>query len=353
MKTIKEKALIIQPKAADVARRIPQVIRYAAALGHEQSGQAEQDREGGKPEEQVEDAAQQSTLHATNLVGSKFMRRQARLKNPFQTNRVRSNQVSHAGKTGISTIRPRQNTFHPNAKSVQTKGANFLKFHNSASNSIVKATRSIIQKVVVSIKSIVAGLKDIGTIIAAGGGWAAVALVIVLALIGWILTTPAGIFAGGRYEDNPGRSVYTVLDELSKEVDNRINEIIEEHGEGCEISIHYEDGNVDILQQVGPLVLAVYAVKVSTDPTVPGQVATLDARKEAVLRDIFWKTVLIDYKTVENSYSSDTRIDQVKVNLKIWIKYASEEDLINVYMMNEEQKDLLSEFQHDLFNVKN
>ena len=124
-------------------------------------------------------------------------------------------------------------------------------------------------------------------------------------------------------------------------------------GEGFEISIQYADGNGDILEQVGPLVLAVYAVKVCTDPTEPDQVTTLDVRKESVLRDIFWKTVLIDYKTVENSYSSDIWIDQAKENLKIWIKYASEEDLINVYMMNEEQKDLLSRFQHDQFNVKN
>ena len=347
MKIIKEKSLIIQPKAADVARRIPHGIRLAAELGHSQIDRSEQDREDSKPEEQVEDGVEQSALHATNLLGSKFKRSQERLKNPFQINRVRSNQVSYTGKSGVTTVQPRHNTLHPTAKSVQTKGANFLKFQNSASNSIAKTARSIIQKVVVSIKSVVAGLKDIGTIIAAGG-WAAVALIIALAIICWVLTTPAGIFAGGRYEDDPARSVYIVLDELAKEVDDRINEIIEEHGEGCEISIQNEDGNDDILEQVGPLVLAVYAVTVSTDQTEPDQVATLDARKEAVLRNIFGQSVLIDFK-IQKSYKIQSDTDSVETrNLIVNIDCLSMQELILQLGFCEEQSKLVQDLMGNM-----
>ena len=239
MKTIKEKALIIQPKAADVARRIPQGIRHAAALGWSQADHSEQDREDTKPEEQVEDSAQQSTSHATNLVGSKFKRRQARLKNPFQTNRMRSNRVSYSGKPGVQPLRPGSNTLQPQIKPAQVNSAHFLQSKKSALVSVTKTARSMGHKFVASIKSSFAGLKSIGTAIAAGG-WAAVALIIALAIIGWVLTTPAGIYAGGKYEDNPSRSVYTVLDELSKEVDNRINEIIEEHGAWIPATRNYD-----------------------------------------------------------------------------------------------------------------
>ena len=116
---------------------------------------------------------------------------------------------------------------------------------------MVKATKSVSQKIIVSIKSFVTSIRNIGTAVAAGG-WAAVALIIALAIIGWVLTTPAGIFAGGKFEDDPGRSVYTVLDELAKEVDDKINEIINKHEDGCEIAIQYADGNDDILEQISP-----------------------------------------------------------------------------------------------------
>ena len=67
MKSIKEKDLIIQPKAADVARQIPPGIWRASELGQKLTELSEQDREVGKPEEQVKDATQQSTLHATKF----------------------------------------------------------------------------------------------------------------------------------------------------------------------------------------------------------------------------------------------------------------------------------------------
>jgi hypothetical protein len=340
MKTIKEKALIIQPKSADVARRIPQGIWLAADLGHSQTDRTEQDQEDNKPENQVVDGVQQSTFHATDLLASKFKRSQAKSKNPFQTNRIRSNRVSFSRKPSVSTIRSKQNVLHPHAKSAQIKSANFLQSKKIASRSMARVTRSVSQKIVVSIKSFAAGLRSTGTVIAAGG-WVAVALVVVLAFTGWIMTTPAGIFAGGRYEDNPGRSVYTVLDELDKEVDNRINEIIKEHGDGCDISIQYVDGNENILEQVSPMVLAIYAVKVSTDPTEPDQVMTLDARKETILRDIFWQTVLIEHKTQEITNIETEGIETTTRYLKITIELISADLLINAMNLNNEQRDVV------------
>ena len=340
MKTIKEKTLIIQPKAADVARRIPQGIKCAAELGHSQTDHTEQDQEDNKPENQVVDGVQQSTFHATDLLASKFKRSQAKSKNPFQTNRIQSNRVSFSRKPGVSTIRPKQNVLHPLAKSAQIKSAHFLQSQKFASKSMAKMTRSVSQKIVLSIKSFVAGLRSIGAVFAAGG-WAAVALVIFLALIGWIMTTPAGIFSGGSYEDDPSRSVYTVLDELAKEVDDRINEIIKEHGDGCDISIQYVDGNENIMEQVGPMVLAAYAVKISTDPKEPNQVATLDARKETVFRDLFWLAVLIDFEIQENTAIDSTGKETITKFLKLKIDLLSADQLIRAINLNNEQRDVV------------
>ena len=40
---------------------------------------------------------------------------------------------------------------------------------------------------------------------------------------------------------------------------------------------------------VWPEVLAVYAVKTTTDPDDPQEVATVDDAKKAILKDIFWQ----------------------------------------------------------------
>jgi hypothetical protein len=351
MKTIKEKSLIFQPKSADVAHRIPQGIRLAADLGLSQVDRSGQDREESKPEDQVADSVQQSAFHATDLLASKFKSDQAKSRNPFQTNRIRSNRVSFSRKPGVSTIRPKQNALHPHAKSAQIKSAHFLKSQKFASISMAKMTRSVSQKIVISIKTSVAGLRSIGTVIAAGG-WVAVALVVVLAFIGWIMTTPASIFAGGKYEDDPSRSVYTVLDELAQEVDDKINEIIEEHGNGCDISIQYEDGNENILEQVGPLILAVYAVKVGTDPSEPDQVATLDARKEAVLRDIFWQAVLIDFDIQERPVIDSIGVETTTSHLKINIKLLSPDQLIGVMRLNNELRDVVFRISELLYELE-
>lgn len=342
MKTIKEKVLILQPKVADVARRIPQGIRRAAELGHSQKNQSEQDRESGKPEDQVLNAAQQSVLHVSGLLTSKSKSSQAKLKNTFQTSRMRSNSVPYAGKSSMPSILPRQNTFHSRTGSTQMKNVRIPLSQKFTLPSMAKATKSVSQKIIVSIKSFVTSIRNIGTAIAAGG-WAAVALIIALAIIGWVLTTPAGIFAGGKFEDDPGRSVYTVLDELAKEVDDKINEIINKHEDGCEIAIQYADGNDDILEQISPLVLAVYAVKVSTDPAEPDQIATLDARKEAILRNIFWQAVFIYHETQENTTIDTGGIENTTRYLKIKIELLSTDQLINAMHLNNEQRNVVYE----------
>lgn len=337
MKAIKEKALIIQPKSADVARRIPQGIRQAVDLGHSQTDRSEQDQEGGKPEDQVSDIAQQSAYHVANSLGRRHKRSQKKANHPFQTNMARSFRVSPTKKSSVPSIRPRQNAVHSHTVSTQMKSAHLLQSQIFSPTSMTKAAQFVSQKIIVAIQSFATSIRSMGTIIAAGGG-TAVAIIMLLTLIGWILTTPAGIFAGGRYEDDPNLSVYTVLDDLAKELDDRVNEIIEECGDGCEISIQYMNGKENVLDQLGPLVLAVYAVKLSTDPTEPDQVMTLDARKEAILREIFWRTVLIDHKINEKTTIETEGVETTTRYLKITIDLLSADQMIGTMNLNKEQR---------------
>ncbi len=58
----------------------------------------------------------------------------------------------------------------------------------------------------------------------------------------------------------------------------------------------------DVLEETGtdpswPEVLALYAVKTTTDPTDPEEVTTMTDRKKAILRDIFWQMHTISHTT--------------------------------------------------------
>ena len=95
------------------------------------------------------------------------------------------------------------------------------------------------------------------------------------------------------------------------------------------------------MEQVGPMVLAAYAVKISTDPKEPNQVATLDARKETVFRDLFWLAVLIDFEIQENTAIDSTGKETITKFLKLKIDLLSADQLIRAINLNNEQRDVV------------
>lgn len=54
-------------------------------------------------------------------------------------------------------------------------------------------------------------------------------------------------------------------------------------------NLTYDELEMSGSRAVWPEVLAVYAVKTTTDPNDPQEVATVDDAKKAILKDIFWK----------------------------------------------------------------
>lgn len=100
------------------------------------------------------------------------------------------------------------------------------------------------------------------------------------------------------------------------------------------------------------MVLAVYAVKVSTDPAEPDQIATLDARKEAILRNIFWQAVLIDQETHENTTIDTEGIETTTRYLKIKIELLSADQLIGVMRLNNEQRDIIFGISEFLYEIR-
>ena len=106
-------------------------------------------------------------------------------------------------------------------------------------------------------------------------------------------------------------------------------------------------------------VLAVYSVKVNTDPDNPMEVATVDETKKQLLSDIFWKMNDISSRTeskthteIEESDDGHGNIVQTETTvtetfLYITVSHKTVDEMAAMYGFNQEQKDYLAELLQD------
>jgi hypothetical protein len=351
MKIIKEKSIIVNPRSADVIRRIPQAVQRMAQDIQDNVNELDRNK-NETPENEAFDCVQDGTLQATSYVVSGLRGNRDKIndlthhsrKNSFNknhaTNRTSRHQFSRVKMTIKSTPVPQNvvNLHSPNPTSKFIKGnaTHAPKIGKEISKTIVQGIQTAGRSIIATAKAALASIRGIGFILAVGG-WIAVAIIVVLAIVGWIITSPTSILAGGFSE------VYSVLEDLTQEVDERIEKIIKNAGDDCNVSIKYVDGYDDILSQIGPQTLAIYAVLVSMDPENPREVVTLDGRKEMILRDIFWTTVLINYELDELTYIDENGVEKLNRDLGISIDYLSLDEVVSHFDFSDEQLTVIHE----------
>ena len=208
-----------------------------------------------------------------------------------------------------------------------------------------RTARKAIQK---ALKAIRAGAKSLMAALGAGGA-AVVMIVILLCLIGGLLASPFGIFFSGEGEG--AQTVQSVLAQLNSEFSDKITEI--------ENSVPHDD-----VQQTGTRasqknVLAVYAVKVTTDPDDPLDAVTMDDRRAEILRRIFWDMNQISHSTeayteeenvtVTDAAGNETEETQTveRTRLIITISGKTAEQMAQEYGFTQEQLDYLAELLSD------
>lgn len=207
--------------------------------------------------------------------------------------------------------------------------------------SAVKATQK-------ALKAIRAGAKSLMAALGAGGA-AVVMIVILLCLIGGLLASPFGIFFSGEGEGE--QTVQSILAQLNTEFAVKITEI--------EKSVPHDD-----VQQTGTRVsqknvLAVYAVKVTTDPDDPLDAVTMDDRRAEILQRIFWDMNQISHGaevyteeetvTVTDDEGNETEEPQTieRTRLIITISGKTAEQMAQKYGFTGEQLDYLAELLSD------
>lgn len=197
------------------------------------------------------------------------------------------------------------------------------------------ATQKTAQTAGRALRSIIAAAQSLLAAIAAGGS-TVVAMVLVICLIGLLIVSPFGIFFSGE-DSGTGYTMPEAVSVLNGEFAARIEQIKAENP--------YDELDLDNAGSAAMIsnwrdVLAVYAVRTTTDNASPDEVATLTEEKMEILREIFWDMNAISYhlETVSGGEDEgDTVILRITVTVKDHLQMADE------YRFNADQRKLLEE----------
>lgn len=214
-----------------------------------------------------------------------------------------------------------------------------------AARTAVVAAKAAVKATVAAVKAIIAATKALIAAIAAGG-WIAVLVIIVICLIGMIIGSCFGIFFSGE-DSGLGYTMQNVVQEINDDYQQQIDT--------TKANLSHDVLEMSGSRAVWPEVLAVYAVKTTTDPDNPQEVATIDDSKKAILTDIFWEMNQISSRTETRTETVITETDDGNGNivetestvtqtyLYITVSHKTAEEMAAQYGFDEEQKEQLAE----------
>ena len=252
-----------------------------------------------------------------------------------------------AGKKTIKTVgKGSAKTAQKTVKTAERTAKTTVK---TAQRAAVITAKAIAKAIALAVKAIIAGTKALIAAIAAGG-WIAVLVIIVICLIGMLLGSVFGIFFSGE-DSGTGMSMQTVVQEINTEYDTKLQDE--------KTSVSYDVLEMSGSRAVWKEVLAVYSVKVNTDPDNPQEVATMDESKKQLLTDIFWEMNEISSSTDTKTETVITETDDGHGNivetestvtqtyLYITVSHKTADEMAAQYGFNEEQKEYLAELLAD------
>lgn len=186
-----------------------------------------------------------------------------------------------------------------------------------------------------ALRAILSAARSLAAAMMAGGS-TVLSMVLVICLIGLLIASPFGIFFSGE-DSGTGYTMPDAVSMLNSEFSARIEQIKAENP--------YDELDMDNAGSAAMIsnwrdVLAVYAVRTTTDNASPDEVATLTEEKMEILREIFWDMNAISYhlETVSGGEDEgDTVILRITVTVKDHLQMADE------YRFNADQRKLLEE----------
>ena len=262
--------------------------------------------------------------------------------------KVASKSVKTARTTGKAAVKTSQQTARAarqTAKATVKTARSTVQATHVAARAVAATAKKTAQATVTAVKAIIAGTKALIAAVAAGG-WIAAVVVVVICLIGLIASSAFGIFFSGE-DTGTGQTMPTVVREINQNYEDKLEEI--------------KNGNPhDVLEMSGsravwPEVLAIYAVKTTTAPDAPQEVATIDDIKKEQLKEIFWAMNDVTYSTCTASHNTVTETDDghgnivettttvTETTLYITVSHKTADEMADIYNFTADQLRQLAE----------
>ena len=257
--------------------------------------------------------------------------------------------AEQTAKTTVKTAQATAKTAKATAQAAAKAARAAAQAARAAAKAAVVAAKAIVKVTVAAVKAIIAGVKALVAAIAAGG-WVAVVIIVVICLIALIVGSCFGIFFSGE-DTGSGMTMQTVVQEINDDYQSQIDT--------TKANISYDVLEMSGSRAVWPEVLAVYAVKTTTDPDNAQDVASMDDSKKAILKDIFWQMNAISSRTETKTETVITEMDDGNGNivetettvtrpyLYITVSHKTADDMADHFGFNDDQRAQLTELLSD------
>ncbi len=248
-------------------------------------------------------------------------------------------------KTTQATAKTAQKTAQASAKAARVA----VQAARATAKAVVATAKAAAKATAAAVKAIIAGVKALVAAIAAGG-WVAGVVVVVICLIALIVGSCFGIFFSSE-DTGSDQTMQQVVQEINEEYLSEIDRI--------KSSVPHDELEMSGARAVWPEVLSIYAVKTTTDPDNPQEVASITDEKIELLRDIFWAMNDIDYRTEEvtgteiietddgNGNIVEETVEVTEVYLYITVSHKTADEMAIEYNFNDDQLEQLAALLDD------
>ena len=218
-------------------------------------------------------------------------------------------------KTAKKSVKTAQRTAQvavKSAKMAQKNAAAAAKTSVKASIAATKTAVALAKLAIALTKAAIAALKGLIAAIVAGGG-VVLTVVLVICMVGFLISSPLGIFFSGEAAPGTGMTVNSIIAEIDTEYRNRIDDIIS--------SNYHDELRVSGVRAGWKQILAVYTVKVVKNPDSPMEVAVMDAEKTSILNEVFWDMNAINHRIERIRHTQTYITSNGNMRTEVWYEY--------------------------------
>lgn len=257
--------------------------------------------------------------------------------------------VKTAEKTSKAAIKTAEATAKATQKAAEATAKAAQKAAEIARQTAIlayKAAVAVAKAIAAAIKAIIAAIEKLIAAIAVGG-WVAVVVVVVICLVALIVDSCFGIFFSSEDKNDGSQTMREVVVEINQDYQNQLDTI--------KANNPYDDLEMSGFRAVWPEVLSVYAVKTTTDPDNPQEVASVTEEKKQLLTDIFWEMNDISYRTETDTETEiiesddgngnilEETVEVTKTTLYITVSHKTADEMSDQYRFNDDQDSQLEE----------